>query len=99
MNVRLTLLQRMEVERDGRAKLGRLMDVRARARLGPIARAESLDAESLLLGASGWLEQMGLRQGGAREAPARSIVGIEREKIIVRAMAATRDARSGRKGG
>ena len=97
MNVRLTLLQRMEVERDDRAKLGRAMDVRARARIGPIAGGETLDAEALLIGASGWLEQMGLRQGGAREVPARSILGIEREKIIVRAAAATRNARKGRK--
>ena len=86
-----------QTKRDDRGKLGRLMDVRARARIGAIAGGETLDAEALLIGASGWLEQMGLRQGGAREGPARSILGIEREKVIVRAVAATRDARKGRK--
>ena len=86
-----------QTKRDDRGKLGCLMDVRARARIGAIAGGETLDAEALLIGASGWLEQMGLRQGDGREVPARSILGMEREKIIVRAVAATRDARKGRK--
>ena len=66
MNVRLTVLERMEVVgEDGRA-LGRLMDLRARGARGPIGRPEALDPELMLIGARGWLEEMGLRQRGGR---------------------------------
>ena len=85
VNYRLTLLEGLEVVQEDGRKLGRLMDLRSRAKLGRIERGEHREAEALLIGVSGWLEEMGLRQGGAREVPVKAIVAIESGKIIVRA--------------
>jgi sporulation protein YlmC with PRC-barrel domain len=85
MNYRLTLLEGLEVMQEDGRKLGRLMDVRSRAKLRRIERGEHCEADALLIGVSGWLEAMGLRQGGAREVPAKTIVAIESGKAIVRA--------------
>jgi sporulation protein YlmC with PRC-barrel domain len=98
MNYRLTLLEDLKVVGDDGKEFGRLMDIRAHARLGPIDRPERLEAEAFLIGASGWLQQMGLREGGARELPAKSIVAIDSERVIVRVSAtASRQPRAGRK--
>lgn len=98
MNTRLTLLEWMEVVGEDGTRLGRLMDLRARGDRGPIDSAQRLDPEVMLIGAGGWLEEMGLRQGGAREVSVKSIIGIESGKLIVRASAgATREPRKGRR--
>ena len=97
MNVRLTLLEWMEVVHEDGTRVGRLMDLRTRGARGPIGRPETLDPDVLLVGARGWLEEMGLRQGGARQVPVTSIVAIESGKLIVRAPGATREGRKGRR--
>jgi hypothetical protein len=94
MNIRLTLLEWMEVVGEDGTSVGRLMDLRARAARGPIGRPDTLDADMLLVGAGGWLEAMGLRQGGAREVPVTSLVAIASGKLVVRASPrATRERR------
>jgi sporulation protein YlmC with PRC-barrel domain len=97
MNYRLTLLEGLEVVHEDGRTLGRLMDVRSRAKLGRIERDEHCEADMLLLGAGGWLQQMGLRQGGAREVPVKAIVAIDSGKVIIRASTpATREPRKRR---
>jgi sporulation protein YlmC with PRC-barrel domain len=97
MNYRLTQLERLEVVREDGRSLGRLRDVRSRAKVGIVAHDAHYEADALLLGASGWLEEMGLRQGGSREVSAKAIVAIESAKLVVRASApASREPRTRR---
>jgi hypothetical protein len=98
MKYRLTQLEGLEVVREDGRTLGRLRDVRSRANVGIVAHDAHYEADALLLGASGWLEEMGLRQGGAREVSARAIVTIDSAKVVVRASApASREPRTRRK--
>jgi hypothetical protein len=85
MKLRLTALQHVEVVAEDGGKLGRLMDLRTRAPLGPVDRREPLEPAMLLVGPSGWLEEMGLREGGAREVAAKGIASVSSGKIVVRA--------------
>ena len=88
MRYRLTMLEKMHVVRDDGKDLGRFVDLRTRAKIGRMERAGLLDIDALLIGAAGWLERLGLRDGGSREVPPKAIIAVERERIIVRTLVA-----------
>jgi sporulation protein YlmC with PRC-barrel domain len=87
MKYRLTLLEQMQVVRDDGKELGRLMDLRVHARHGPMARADFLPIDALLVGAAGWFERLGLRNGGSHEVQPRAVIGVEDTRIVVRGTA------------
>ena len=58
MNHRLLELGKLRIVRDDGTDVGRLMDVRVRAKPGPVERAESMPVDALLIGSTGWLERM-----------------------------------------
>ena len=90
MSYRITLLEQMRVVREDGKDLGRLMDMRIRAKLGPIKQPESLRVDALLVGAREWLERLGLRQATRDEVKPEAVSAIERERIVVRATARKR---------
>ena len=83
MRYRLTLLEQMRVVRDDGSDAGRLMDLRTRATIGPMPQSETLPVDALLVGTGGWLERMGLAEGGGDVQP-NAVVAVERDRIIVR---------------
>ena len=90
MSYRITLLEQMRVVREDGKDLGRLMDMRIRAKLGPIRQPESLRVDALLVGAREWLERLGLRQATGDEVKPESVSAIEPERIVVREAARKR---------
>jgi sporulation protein YlmC with PRC-barrel domain len=99
MRYRLTLLEQMHVVREDGKDLGRLMDVRARAEHGPIARADFVPIDALLIGAAGWFERLGLKDGGSREVQPQAVIAVERERIVVRGEARESHRARGRPSG
>ena len=95
MRYRLTLLEQMRVVRDDGTDVGRLMDLRTRATIGPIPHSETLPVDALLVGAGGWLERLGLAEGGSTVQP-NAVVAVERDRMIVR-MRADRGTSGSRK--
>ena len=83
MRYRLSELENMQVVREGGEVVGRMMDVRTRARLGRVDASEPLAAQALTIGAGGWLQRIGLRGGGVRAAPAASVIAIAGGRIVV----------------
>ena len=92
MNYRLTLLEQMRVVRDDGQEVGRLMDMRVRAQLGPLKQADALVVSALLVGARGWLERLGFRVGSHNEVKPQAIRTIERDRLIVAMSSQTRPA-------
>lgn len=84
MSYRLTLLEQMPVVRDDGKDLGRLMDMRVRARLGRVEGADAPAVEALLVGARGWLERLGIRLG-SREVQPNAVLAVETDRVVVRA--------------
>jgi sporulation protein YlmC with PRC-barrel domain len=85
MSYRLTRLEQMRVVRADGRELGRLMDLRTRAKHGPIERAESAAIDALLIGVTGWLERMGLTRKGSRQVQSKAVIAVEDDRIVVRA--------------
>jgi sporulation protein YlmC with PRC-barrel domain len=90
MSYRITLLEQMRVVAEDGKDLGRLMDMRIRAKLGPLRQPESLRVDALLVGAREWLERLGLRQETRDEVKPETVSAIEPERIVVRATASKR---------
>ena len=88
MRYRLTLLEQMRVVRDDGTEIGHLMDLRTRISLGPVRRSETASVDALLVGAGGWLERIGFKEGGSRMQP-NAVVAVERDRVIVRAQRAS----------
>jgi hypothetical protein len=86
---RLTLLEQMRVVREDGADVGRLMDLRTRATMGPMRQSETLQVDALLVGAGGWLQRMGLVEGGSNVQP-NAVIAVERDRVIVRTRIAGR---------
>ena len=95
MRYRLMLLEQICVVRDDGTDLGRLMDLRTRATIGPMPQSETLPVDALLVGAGGWLERIGFKEGGSNVQP-NAVVAVERDRVIVRARK-DRDASGSRK--
>ena len=85
---RLTALAQKRVVRDDGKELGRLVDLRTRARFGRIERAETMAVDALLLGAHRWLARMGLSSNGDMEVQPSAVITVEEDRIIVRVPAA-----------
>jgi sporulation protein YlmC with PRC-barrel domain len=83
MRYRLTLLEQMRVVRDDGTDVGRLMDLRTRATVGPMPQSETLTVDAILVGAGGWLERIGFKEGGSNVQP-NAVVAVERDRVIVR---------------
>ena len=83
MRYRLTLLEQMRVVRDDGTDVGRLMDLRTRGTIGPMPPSETLTVDALLVGAGGWLERMGFKEGDSNMQP-NAVVAVERNRVIVR---------------
>ena len=83
MRYRLTLLEQMRVVREDGTDVGRLMDLRTRATIGPMPQSETLPVDALLVGAGGWLERMGIVERGSDVQP-NAVVAVERDRVIVR---------------
>lgn len=83
MRYRLTLLEQMRVVRDDGTDVGRLMDLRALATIGPMPPSATVTVDALLVGAGGWLERMGFKEGGGNVQP-NAVVAVERDRVIVR---------------
>ena len=80
---RLTQLLHIDVvDEDGNA-LGSLMDLRARRAARGRVR-DNMQLDTLVLGAKGLLEHIGLRGAASPEAAWKDVVRIERERIVVR---------------
>lgn len=94
MTYRLTLLEQMRIVRDDGKDLGRLMDMRVRAPLGPLRQADSLAVDALLVGARGWLERLGFRVGSHDEVKPEAIRAIEQDRVIVATSPMTRPAKT-----
>ena len=84
MRYRLTLLEQLRVVREDGTEVGRLMDLRTRATIGPMPQSETLPVDALLVGAGGWLERIGFKEGGSNVQP-NAVVAVERDRVIVRA--------------
>jgi sporulation protein YlmC with PRC-barrel domain len=98
MTYRVTLLEQLRVVREDGSDVGRLMDMRIRARLGPIRHAESPPVDALLVGAKEWLDRLGFRQSAGIEVKPRTVSSIERDRIIVRAATLKRRVKRGEGG-
>ena len=83
MTYRLTLLEQMRIVRDDGKEVGRLMDMRVRAQLGPLKQADSLAVDALLVGARGWLERLGFRVSSPNDVKPEAIRTIERDRLVV----------------
>ena len=94
MTYRLTLLEQMRVVRDDGKDVGRLMDMRVRAPLGPLKQADSLAVDALLVGARGWLERLGFRVSSPNEVKPEAIRTIERDRLVVATSPKARPART-----
>ena len=88
MNYRLCQIGKLRVVRQDGKPLGRLIDVRVRATVGPIERSDSVPADALLVGDAGWLERMGLRRDSGRKLAANALVAVETDRIVVRTVKA-----------
>lgn len=88
MNYRLCQIGKLRVVRQDGKPLGRLIDVRVRATVGPIERSDSVPVDALLVGDEGWLERMGLRRDSGRELAANALVAVETDRIVVRTVKA-----------
>ena len=87
MTYRVTLLEQLRVVREDGNDIGRLMDMRIRARLGPVRHAESPPVDALLVGAKEWFERLGFRQSASNEVEPDTVSSIEPQCIVVRAAA------------
>ena len=97
MTYRLTLLEQMRIVRDDGKDVGRLMDMRVRAPLGPLKQADSLAVDALLVGARGWLERLGFRVGSHNEVKPDAIRTIEQDRLVVATTTRTRPAKTAKK--
>jgi len=97
MTHRLTLLEQLPVVREDGNDVGRLMDMRIRARLGPVRHAESPPVDALLVGAKEWFERLGFRQSASNEVKPESVSSIEPERIVVRAGAVKKSRKQARR--
>ena len=98
MRYRLTLLEQMRVVRDDGTDVGRLMDLRTRAMIGPMPASETLTVDALLLGAGGWLERMGFKESDSNVQP-NTVVAVERDRVIVRTRREARASGSRKRSG
>ena len=98
MHYRLTSLEQMCVVRDDGTDVGRLMDLRTRATIGPMPQSGTLPVDALLVGAGGWLERMGLVEGDSNVQP-NAVAAVERDRVIVRARAVRRASGSRKRAG
>jgi sporulation protein YlmC with PRC-barrel domain len=98
MRYRLTLLEQMRVVRDDGTDVGRLMDLRTRATIGPMPASETLAVDALLLGAGGWLERMGFKESDNNVQP-NAVVAVERDRVIVRTRKEARASGSRKRSG
>ena len=98
MHYRLTSLEQMCVVRDDGTDVGRLMDLRTRATIGPMPQSGTLPVDALLVGAGGWLERMGLVEGDSNVQP-NAVAAVERDRVIVRARAVRRASSSRKRAG
>ena len=98
MHYRLTSLEQMRVVRDDGTDVGRLMDLRTRATIGPMPQSGTLPVDALLVGAGGWLERMGLVEGDSNVQP-NAVAAVERDRVIVRARAVRRASSSRKRAG
>ena len=89
MRYRLTMLEQMRVVREDGTNVGRLMDLRMRATIGPMPQSGTLPIDALLVGARGWLERMGLVEGDSNVQP-NAVAAVERDRVIIRARRAHR---------
>ena len=84
--------------RDDGTDVGRLMDLRTRATIGPTPPSETLIVDALLVGAGGWLERTGFKEGGSDVQP-NAVVAVERDRVIVRTRKEPRASGSRRRSG
>ncbi len=98
MTYRLTLLEQLRVVREDGNDLGRLMDMRIRARLGPVRHAESPPVDALLVGTKEWFERLGFRQSSSNEVKPGTVSSVESERIVVRVVALKKSRKRGQGG-
>ena len=84
MNHRLSELGKLRIVRDDGTEVGRLMDVRIRAKPGPVERTESMPVDALLIGSTGWLERIGVQRSSGLEIPPTAIDAVENDRIVMR---------------
>lgn len=90
MRVRATWLEQLRVVRNDGGDIGGLRDFRVRANAGPIAQADALEVDALLVGARQWLARLGFTVAGGEEIRPNTVSAIESDRIVVRAGATLR---------
>jgi len=82
--MRLTQLLRIDiVDEDGKS-LGSLMELRARAAAARGRVRKHVQLDTLVFGAPGLLEHMGVREASSCEASWKDVLRVERGRIVLR---------------
>ena len=89
--MRLTDLLHIDVVDEDGARLGTLMELRARAMSRTHPRKE-VQIDTLVFAAPGYLEHVGVRRATSCEASWKDVLRLERDRIVVRRNARTRSA-------